>query len=84
MEFESRKELDKHVMEKDYPVGGLCFALAWDEYDRSNADEPLYSLEILTKLEQSGMYNPNFPQDRFYTQMYDKNALKALNATDFV
>ena len=51
MEFESRKELDNHVMKKDYPVSGLCFALAWSEYDRSTADEPTYSLEILTELE---------------------------------
>ena len=75
MEFKSRKDLDSHVMKKEYSGSSLCFALAWDEYDRSNADEPVYALEILTKLEQSRMVNPNYPQDKFYTQLNDEYLL---------
>ena len=84
MEFKSRKDLDSHVMKKDYPGSSLCFALAWDEYDRSNTDEPVYALEILTKLEQSLMANPNYPQDKYYTMLNNKFLLHALNGTDFL
>ena len=49
-DFDDHEALNDHVTSKDYMSNALCFALAWDEYDTSNPDEPVYSLEILTKL----------------------------------
>ena len=66
MEFKDHGELNDHVTDKGYMTNALCFALAWDEYDTSNPDEPVYSLEILTKYKQSNMLDPNSPQDRYY------------------
>lgn len=60
-EFDDHEELDDHVTGKDYMTNALCFALAWDEYDTSNPEEPVYSLEILTKFGQSFMISPDYP-----------------------
>ena len=71
-EFGSRSEIDEHVTKNNYASSALCFALAWEEYDTSDAEKPSYSLEILTAYEQANMLNPNYPQDRYYTQLYNE------------
>ena len=68
----------------NYASSALCFALAWDKYDVSNPDEPVYSLEILTAYEQGKMLLPNYPQDRYYTQKYTKESYTSYNSTDFM
>ena len=60
-DFDDHEALDDHATSKDYMTNALCFALAWDENDTSNPDEPVYSLEILTKLGQSSMISPDYP-----------------------
>ena len=38
----------------------------------------------MTAYEQANMLNPNYPQDRYYTQLYNEQAITSYNLTNFV
>ena len=81
--FADQDEANDFIHSDDYETNKLCFTLGWSAFS-NDPENPEFALKIRTDLTQSGMPDPNIPQDRFYVAKYTKESLTAFNDTNYL